>query len=454
MERYELLVIGGGPGGYLAAERGAQAGLKTAIAEERSLGGVCLNEGCVPTKTFLNSAKLYSHAVGSARFGVTVEGAAIDHGKVVDRKNTVVKQLIAGVAMKMKKYGVTVYSQKATIVKKCDEGFIISVGSEEISAKNIIIATGSQAIVPPIPGAKEAMESGFAVTSREILDLKELPQSLCVIGGGVIGMEFAAYYTAIGVKVTVVEMLDKIAGGTDREISAILQKNYQKKGVAFKLGCKVTEIGDGFVEFEEKGEQKRLECGLVLLSIGRRAVTGGCGADEIGVATQRGAIITNERMETSVPGIWAVGDCNGKIMLAHTAYREAEVAVNNIAGKADVMDYSAIPSVIYTDPEVACCGMTMESAQEAGINVRCASISLRYSGRYLAEVLAGDGICKLIIDEDRNILVGVHIIGSYASEMIYGAAMMIGQQMDIEKIKKVVFPHPTVCEVIREGLFE
>ncbi|MBE6883072.1 MAG: dihydrolipoyl dehydrogenase [Ruminococcaceae bacterium] len=454
MEVFDLIVLGGGPAGYLAAERAGHAGLKTAVVEKRALGGVCLNEGCVPSKAFLNSAKYYNHALHAEPYGVTVTGVSIDHAKVVERKNKVVKQLVAGVGMQMKRNHVTVIEGNAVIDGKGDEGFNIKVNDTVYAAKKLIISTGSTAVVPPIPGVKEGVESGFVMTNREILDMTTVPEKLVVIGGGVIGLEMAAYFNSIGSKVTVIEMMNKIAGPTDAEISKILLNNYKKKGVNFCLSCKVTAVGTNSVSYEENGEVKTVEADKVLLSIGRRAFTQGIGLETIGVLTERGAIVTDENMRTNVPGVYATGDVNGKSMLAHTAYRESEVAVNHILGKKDKMRYNAIPAVIYTDPEVASVGETEETAKAKGMDVQVANVTMKFSGRYVAEVEGGDGICKLVVDKKYNRLVGVHLIGSYASEMIYGAAIMIETELRIDDIKEIVFPHPTVCEVIREALFE
>ena len=250
------------------------------------------------------------------------------------------------------------------------------------------------------------------------------------------------------------KMLDKIAGPTDREISAILQKNYEKKGVSFKLGCKVTGLPQGAVEFEENGQQQRIDADYVLLSIGRRAVTTGFGLENLGVLVERGRIVVDDQGQTNVPGVYATGDVNGVWMLAHVAYRESEVVINNLLGKRDVMRYNAVPSVIYTNPEVGGVGETEESCKARGIEYKVASISMNYSGRYMAENAAGDGICKVIVDPVRNRLIGCHIIGSYASEIIIAAAMLIETEMKIEDIKEFIFPHPTVCEIIREAIFQ
>ena len=292
------------------------------------------------------------------------------------------------------------------------------------------------------------------MTNREILQLRELPKELVVIGGGVIGLEMASYFNSVGVKVTVVEMLDHIAGPTDREISSILQKNYMKRGVTFLLGAKVTSVGDGKVCYEKDGKNEELKCDRVLVSIGRRAMSQGIGLENIGVAVERGAVVTDECGRTNVPGVWAAGDVNGKSMLAHTAYREGEVAVNNILGKKDRINYASIPAVIYTNPEVASVGETSETVKEKGLDAKVESLTLKYSGRYVAENEGGDGIVKIIVGKEHNNIIGVHMIGSYASEIIYGAAMMVEREMRVDSVKDFVFPHPTVCEVIREAMFE
>ncbi|MDL2233391.1 dihydrolipoyl dehydrogenase [Ruminococcaceae bacterium OttesenSCG-928-L11] len=453
METFDLIVIGGGPAGYLAGERAGAAGLKTAVIEKRALGGVCLNEGCIPSKALLNSAKIYEYALHGDKYGVTTTGAAIDHAKVIDRKNRVVKKLVAGVQAQMKHHHVTVIMGEAKIQGKTADGIQIVENNEMYLAKKLLIAAGSVPVVPPIPGVKEGLESGFVLTNREILDLKEQPKELIVIGGGVIGLEMASYFNSIGTKVTVVEMLGKIAGPTDNEISKILMDNYAKKGVQFKLNCRVTAVGANTVTFEENGVPVTIEADKVLLSIGRRAASENLGLETIGVELNRGAIVTDEHLRTNVAGVYASGDINGKSMLAHTAYRETEVAVNHMLGKKDRMRYSAIPSVIYTNPEVASVGETEETAKAKGMDVKTVTLPMSYAGRYVAEVERGDGICKLVVDNKYNRLVGVHLIGSYASEIIYGAALMIETELRIDDLKELVFPHPTVSEIIREALF-
>lgn len=454
MEKFDLIVLGGGPAGYLAAERASQGGLKTAVFEKRALGGVCLNEGCIPSKALLNSAKIFDYTKHAESYGVHVTGPQLDHAAVVARKNKVVKALVSGIGMKMKKEKVTVIAKAAKITGKSAEGFTVTDGDETYISDRLLIATGSVPVIPPIPGLREGIESGFCLTNREILELTELPESLVVIGGGVIGLEMASYFNSAGSKVTVIEMLDKIAGPTEREISEILLKNYKKAGVDFKLSCKVTAVGKDGVTYEENGILKTFAASKVLVSIGRKPFTEGIGLETIGVYTERGAVVTDDRLRTNVPNVYAAGDVNGKLMLAHTAYRESEVAVNHMLGKKDIMRYTAIPSVIYTNPEVASVGETPESAAQKGIEAKTVSVSMRLSGRYLAETDDGNGIAKLVADTKNDRLIGVHLIGSYTSEIIYGAALMLETNLKIDALKELVFPHPTVCEVIREALFE
>ena len=450
---YDLIILGGGPAGYNAAERAAHGGLKTLVIEERALGGVCLNEGCIPTKTLLYSAKIYDYAKHSADYGVTFGSASIDHNFVVERKNKVVKQLVSGIAAKLKKAGVEVVNATAAIKERNSDGFVVTAADKEYVGKQLLICTGSSAAIPPIDGLKDSLASGFALTNREVLDLKEIPKTIVVVGGGVIGLEMASYFNSVGSKVYVLEMLDHIAGATDGEISKMLQKEYASRGVEFILGAKVTSIKDKAVSYEKDGKVSKLDADYALVSIGRRPRTQGIGCENIGLKLERGAIVTNEYGKTNVPGVWAAGDVNGKSMLAHTAYREGEVCINNILGKKDRINYNSIPSVIYTNPEVASVGETSESCKAKGIDAKIDTVTLKYSGRYVAENEHGNGVVKIITDKAHNNIIGVHMYGTYASEIIYGAAMMVETEMRVSDVQKLVFPHPTVCEVIREAMF-
>ena len=453
MELFDLLVVGGGPGGYLCAERAAQGGLKVALFERRALGGTCLNEGCIPTKTLLNSSKMYRHATESAAFGVTVTGATYDHAKVIDRKNKVVKTLVSGVGATMSANKVTVIQGDAKIAGRVEGGFAVEANGTTYNGRRLAIASGSETVVPPVPGLKEGLQSGFVVTNREVLDLKELPKDLVVIGGGVIGLEMAYYFASVGVKVTVIEMMPKIAGATDPEICKVLQDSFVKRGMVFKLSSKVLEVKANSVIYEENGEKKEIACDKVLLSAGRKPSTANMGLETLGLQMDRAAIVVDRHLCTTVQNVYAIGDCNGKVMLAHTAYREAEVAVNHMLGKPDEMRYDVIPAVIYTDPEVASVGHSKEGAEKLGMHVKEVKLPMSYAGRYLAENEGGKGFIKLIVDTDRNRLVGCHMVGSYASEIIMTATMMVDTEMHPDRLKKLVFPHPTVAEMIREAIF-
>ncbi len=451
---YDLIVIGGGPGGYTAAERAGGAGLSVLLAEKRVLGGVCLNEGCIPSKTFLNSAKIADYAKNGSTYGVHAEGVKLEHPAVVKRKNRVVKKLVSGLEMKMKKNKVTVVNCEAVISGRTGDGFQVKVDGAVYTGKRLLIASGSVPAMPPIPGLDEGYKKGIVLTNREILDIETIPENLVIIGGGVIGLEMASYFNSAGSRVTVVEMLDHIAGPTDREISDILLNNYKKKGIDFRLSAKVTEIKGNDVVFESSDGIHRVSGDNILISIGRKPDTKGLGLETIGVETDRGRIVTDEFLRTNIPEVYAAGDVNGISMLAHTAYREAEVAVNNILGKRDRMRYIAVPSVIYANPEVGSVGETTESARDKGLDVEIIKLPLAYSGRYVAETERGDGIVKVLVDKQYRTIRGLHIIGSYASEIIYGAAVMMETEMRVNDIREIVFPHPTVCEVIREAMFE
>lgn len=453
---YDLIVIGGGPGGYLAAERAGHAGLQTLLIEKEHLGGVCLNEGCIPSKAFLYCAKAYEYAAHGQMYGVTASQVSYHHDQVVERKNKVVKTLVSGVRGALKANHVTVVEGCAKICGRNADGYTVQVEEQSYTAKRLIIATGSSAVVPPIDGVREGLQNGFVLTNKEILDLDTLPKELVVIGGGVIGLEMASYFQSVGTQVTVIEMLDKIAGPADRDISEILMKNYKAKGIQFYLQSKVVRVEKDAVVYEKDGTTQSVKADKVLLSIGRRANIVDIGLETIGVETERTGIKTDWYCRTNIPNVYAIGDVNGKIMLAHTAYREAEVAVNHILGKKDTMRYHAIPSVIYTNPEVAFVGETEKSATEKGIDFEVVTLTMKYSGRYVAENLGGtdDGICKLLMDKKHRNIIGVHMICNYASEIIYGAAMMVESEMRVEELRELVFPHPTVAEIIREGLFQ
>ena len=455
---YDLAIIGGGPGGYVAAERAGAAGLKVVLFEKKSLGGVCLNEGCIPTKTLLYSAKVYNYAVNGDHYGVYAKEPSFNYGEIVARKDKVVRKLVAGVKAAMKAGKVEVVAEQAMIKGRSAEGVTVTAAGKEYVAKNLLICAGSEAAVPPFPGLKEAGD--VIVTNREILSLKEQPKELVVIGGGVIGMEFAAFFSTLGTKVTVVEMMPKILGPLDDEISAMLQKIYAKRGIEFCLRCKVTGIEGNTVVYEDpEGKVCRVSGDKILVSVGRRANLDGYGLENLGVEMllNRGGkpcgIKVDSHMRTNIPNVYAAGDVTGFSMLAHTASREGEVAVNNILGRQDHMRYEAIPGVVYTNPEVAGVGLTEDQAKASGKEYTVLKLPMAYSGRFVAENEGGEGLCKIIVGKKHHEVLGVHMLGNPCSEIIHSACIAIEMEMTAEQLQEVVFPHPTVSEIIKETVF-
>jgi dihydrolipoamide dehydrogenase len=453
MAEFDLAIIGGGPAGYVAAERAGARGLKTILFEKRALGGVCLNEGCIPTKTLLYSAKTLDNALHAGKYGVTVEGTGFDYAKIVARKNKVVRKLVAGVGAAMKAHEVTVVKELATIKGRTPEGIAIEAAGEFYLTVNLLVCTGSEAFVPLIPGLVEAGER--VLTNREILDLKERPSSLVFIGGGVIGMEFASFFNSLGTEVTVVEMLPEILGQSDPEIAAMLRAIYTKKGVTFNLSSCVTRVDGGNLYFtDSEGAEQVVSAEKILVSVGRKPVTQGFGLETLGVETERGAIKVDKLLRTNIPNVYAAGDVTGFSMLAHTASREAEVVVNNLTGHPDVMRYDAVPAVVYTNPEVASVGLTAETALEKGIAARELKLPMAYSGRFVAENEGGEGLCKVVVSAENDKVLGVHLLGNPASEIIWGAGMAIERGVTLAEMQKVIFPHPTVSEILKETVFQ
>lgn len=418
------------------------------LFEKNALGGVCLNEGCVPTKTLLYSAKVYDTIKHAPKYAVSAENPTFDFAKIVARKNKVVKKLTAGIRMKMKEHGVEVVSGEAEIKGRAADGTIsIACGEVVYEAANLLICTGSETVIPPIPGLAETEYW----TSREALQSKELPASLVIIGGGVIGMEFASFFNSMGTEVHVVEMLDKILGPMDRELSEMLQAEYAKRGIKFYLGHKVTAVSAEGVTVEKDGETFVVRGEKVLLSVGRRPVTKGFGLETLAPEPFRSGIKVDEYMQTSIPNVYACGDITAFSLLAHTAVSEAEVAVDHLLGKSRGMSYKAIPGVVYTNPEIAGVGKTEEELQAEGTPYTVKKIPMAFSGRFVAENEQGNGVCKLILAEDETI-VGAHLLGNPASELIVIAGIAIEKGMKADELKAIVFPHPTVGEIIKEAL--
>lgn len=448
--KYQVAIIGGGPAGYTAAEVAGKAGRSVVLFEKQNLGGVCLNEGCIPTKTLLYSAKTYDGARHASKYGVNVPEVSFDLPKIIARKQKVVRKLVLGVKAKMTENGVTLVNGEAVIVDKNH----VRCGDEVYECDNLLICTGSETFVPPIPGLDQVPYW----THRQALDCKELPASLIIVGGGVIGMEFASFFNSLGVEVTVIEMMDEILGGMDTELSAMLREVYAKRGVKFMTGTKVVSVqgesdGTSFcVNYENSEGSGSIVAAKLLMSVGRRPVTKGFGLENLNLEkTERGHIRVDKHMQTSVPGVYVCGDLTGNSMLAHTAVREATVAVHMIMGRADVMRYHAIPAVVYTNPEIAGVGATEESLRQAGKKYEVVKLPMAYSGRFVAENEGVNGMCKMLFDPD-GVILGAHVLGNPASEIITLASMPIEWEFSREEWQEMVFPHPTVGEIFREGL--
>ena len=442
--KYDLAIIGGGPAGYTAAERAAQGGLNVVLFEKKALGGVCLNEGCIPTKTLLYSAKLYQQALSGAKYGIAAEHVAFDYAKICARKTKVVRKLAAGIRAKLQQ--VTVVQGEAS-VKNADEIVEIDCGGQLYEAERLLICSGSETALPPIKG----IELGHFWTSREALQATEVPESIAIVGGGVIGMEFAGLFSAFGSKVTIVEMASEILPGIDAEIAALLRAEYEKRGVAFHLGARVLELQPQMVKFADENGENELAAQQILLCVGRRPNVQNLGLEPLCLERFRNGLKVDEQMRTSHPRIYAAGDVTGFSMLAHTAVREAEVAVNHILGIPDAMTYDAVPGVVYTNPEVAGVGVTEAALQSAGAVYSVKKLPMTYSGRFVAENEGGNGLCKLIFDAE-NRLKGAHLIGNPASELVVTAALAIEQKLTVDVLAKLIFPHPSVGEILKETL--
>lgn len=441
---YDIIIVGAGPGGYVAAERAGAQGKSVLLIEKAHFGGVCTNEGCIPTKSLLNAAKQYVHGLEAGKFGVHFENARFELAEAMAWKQDVIETLRKGIAYLMKKNKVEVVMGEAEFVDRQT----VRVNGQTYQGQNLIIATGSSAAVPSIPGANE---SEALVTNREILQIEQLPNSIIIIGGGYIGMEFACFFSSVGVKVDVIEMMPEIVPMMDPEFAALLRKSMP--GIQYQLGAKVERIDGQQVTFSKDGKQDTLSADLILMSVGRRPNVDGL--ENLGLDIRRAGIKVNEQMQTNLPNVYAVGDVNGESMLAHSASRMAEVAVNTICGKPDRMRYQAVPWVVYTMPEVAGCGLTEQDANAQGLNVKTATMQMRANGRFLAEYGKNSpGLCKVVVDADTNIVKGIHLLGATCSEMIYGAAAMLETELRVHDIQDIIFPHPTVSEIIRDTLWE
>ena len=449
--RYFLAIIGGGPAGYTAAEKASKAGKDVVLFEQNALGGTCLNVGCIPTKSLLYGAKQYFNATHAQKYGVTAENVAFDFGAMQKRKTIVVRKLVAGIKQRLNNEHCTVVNGNATVLSTlpCGEGqggVFVSCNGETYEAENLMICTGSTNFVPPIPGIKD---NPAVWDSTDALAAAELPKSIIIVGGGVIGMEFATLYHELGVPVTVIEAMPTILPNLDPEVVQILLEKYKKAGINILTNTKVESLEGGKVT--ANGEVYEAE--RVLVSVGRRANLQGLEAlNELEL--ERGAIKIDEFCKTNLPNVYACGDVTGKIMLAHVASRQAEVAVGRMLKEIPLqrIAYNAIPSVVYTNPEIASVGITEAQAESMSIPVEVKKLPMTFSGRFMAENEGETGLCKMIVDAKNHSVLGVHCIGNPCSEFISAASFAVRNGYTVPEFRQVVFPHPTVSEILHEIL--
>lgn len=444
---FDVIVLGAGPGGYLAAERLGHAGKKVALVEEQYLGGTCLNVGCIPTKTLLNGAKNYLHAKEASQFGVDAQGVSVNWQQMQSWKDQVVKGLVAGVAATERKAGVTVINGRGHL----DAPGRVTVEGTTYTSDHVIIATGSVPAMPPLPGTQD---NPALVDSTGILSLPEVPARLAIIGGGVIGVEFASLYSTLGSQVTVIEMAPEILPFMDDDLAA--KARAAMKDVTFELGCRVESLDGGTVHYSKGEEKLSVVADVVLMAVGRRPATSGWGAQEVGLEINRGVVV-DDTMRTNLPNVWAIGDVTGRSLLAHAAYRMAEIASANILDpsakkRGEVMRWHTVPWAVFSIPEAAGVGLTESAAKREGREVLVAKVPALMSGRFIAENgFKAPGEAKILVDPKTHQVLGIHVLGAYAAEMIWGAQAVLEMELTVEDLRQVVFPHPTVSEVIREA---
>ncbi|RQD77486.1 MAG: dihydrolipoyl dehydrogenase [Halanaerobium sp. MSAO_Bac5] len=445
MEKYDIGILGGGPGGYVAAIRAAQLGLKTAVIEKDVVGGTCLNRGCIPTKTYLKHTELIHELKRMDQFGIMVDGYSLDWPKMRARKNKVVAKLTGGIRGLFKKNGVDLIKGRGEVINE-HEIKISGEKDKKIGVKNIIIATGSAPIMPALKG----MDLPDVISSREALDLDELPERIVIIGGGVIGIEMASIYSSLEVDVTIVEILDDILVNFDQEMVKVLKQRLKKDGVKLLTSSKVTEIAEENDELIVKIESEKAEqifTDKVLAAVGRKAVF--AGIKDLDLEMENGFIKVDSQMQTSINGIYAVGDVTGGMLLAHEASAEGIVAVNNILGNQEIRD-NLIPNCVYSLPEIASVGMTEAEAKDEGYQINIGRFPFKASGKAIAAG-AEEGFVKIISDKKWDQILGAQIVGPHATDLIAEAAIAIKLESTTEVLANTIHAHPTLSESVKEA---
>jgi dihydrolipoamide dehydrogenase len=446
MKQYDIIVVGAGPGGYVAAIKARHLGFKVALIEKGEIGGVCLNWGCIPTKAMLKSAKVYQTLLHSVDYGILSDTSTIqvDFPKVLARKNKIVKRLTGGVKMLLDKNGVDIYQGLAVFLEPTK----VQVGETVLQTKHLILALGASPIVPKIPGLQEAYQKGIVKTSKEMLDVEKRPNKVVIIGGGVIGIEFATIYASFGVEVVVIEKLPVILAGIDDEVRDAYMKILKRQKIQIITHAEVREVKDHLVTYMFDNKLETVQGDILLASLGMRPNIQGL--ESLKIAIEQGAIKVNEYCQTSNPSIYAIGDVNGKSMLAHTASSEAIVAVEHIAGKKTLLDYSKIPAAIYGFPEIVTLGLTEKQAREQGLDIIVSRFPIGANGKSLADG-ESDGFIKLIADAKYKEIIGAHILAANATEIIPELTLAMNIEATAEDIANSVHMHPTLSEIILEA---
>ena len=444
MKNYDVVIIGGGPGGYVAAIKAGQSGLKTALIEKEVVGGICLNHGCIPTKALLKSAKVYQQFLHAKSYGLTVGNVGFDWQAILDRKNVVVKKLTTGVGFLLKKNGVDVY-QGLGVVKDKNT---VEVNKETLKTKNLILATGASPIVPPIPGLKEAYEKGFAKTSRELLTIDNVPENLVIIGGGVIGVEFATVFSSFGSNVTIIEKLDGILPMMDEDIRTAYTKTLKKDGINIFTSAEVKAVEGTNVIYLVNGKEEKVKADTILVSVGMRANSNGL--EVLNLKMNKASVETNDQLETSVKGVYAIGDLNGKYMLAHVASHEGLVAIENILGHKAKMDYSQVPNAVYGQPEIASIGKTEKQLKEEKVEYVVSTFPIVGVGKAIADG-EKDGFIKLIVGKKYKEILGAHIFSYNASDLIAELGVTMKLEGTAYEVADTIHAHPTLSEIVMEA---
>jgi len=454
-KKYKLVIIGSGPGGYVAALRAGQLGADTVLIEKEALGGTCLNWGCIPTKAFVRSAEVFADIQNAKDFGIKVEKAELDFPAVVKRKDKIVNRLVRGIEHLLARNNVERINGKASFISQ--NRLLVEKETEtvEIEAENIIIASGSQAASLSIPGA----DLDGILDSRAALDLEQLPESLVIVGGGIIGMEFAFIFRNFGVEVTVIEYLEQLVTGVDADIASELNRSARRRRISVKTssevkGIKKTEAGFEVV-YQQQGKEKSAQAEKVLMAVGRKPYTDGLKLENAGVeiSESRGAVQVNKKMQTSTAGIYAVGDVTDKILLAHVASHQGITAVENIMGMDKEMSYQAVPGAIFTSPEIGTVGLTESEAEAEGIDYKIGTFPFAASGKVMA-MGEREGLVKIISEKKSDRIIGASLIGIESSDLIAELTLAVNLGLTAENLRETIYAHPTTAEVIHEAALD